>query len=594
MTESSTGNNPDPNPIAPHTEAPEPAKSTSNVTEKHHSSKLPRVSLETYWRRKKWTLPMTALFVLLIVFLVPLTRYRVLGLFLKETVSVSVIDSTTGTPISGARLQFGNATAITTASGKTTLTLPVGNDTVNISKQYYKSASDNIFTSLTKSRNSVTLHLAATGRQGPVVIINKINGQPVANADIKVLDTEAKTDKSGKAIIVLPAGAATQHGTVNADGYNQTAVTVQVTGLAVAANTYSLTPAGHIYFLSNLSGKIDVVKTNLDGTNRQTVLAGTGYESRTDTVLLASRDWKYLALYAQRSKSGNPEIDLIDTSTDKMSNIDEGNARFTLVGWDGDYFTYIVNRDSVQNWENGQQALKSFDAHAMKIIVLAQTTASGSSQTGFIQQRISDAYIISGKVVYNIGWSASCWYSNYCFFNQINTKQTTLSSVNPDGSNNIVVKSFGLSPGAQASDLYLSLVPYDGPNSLAIDLSPDFYEYQDGKVTPDPNLSSQVFSNGYPTYLLSPSGNKTFWSVYADGKNNLTVGDGNGQNTKTIAAESDYSPYGWFSDNYLLVQKSGSELYIMSSDGTSQPFKISNYYKPQVSYRGYGGGYGGL
>jgi hypothetical protein len=295
MTENNTDNNlySETGPTEPHTEAPEPAKSTSNVI-KHHSRKLLRVSLETYWRRKKWTLPITVLAALVVVLLVPLTRYRVLGLFLKEPVSFSIVDSTTGTPISGARLQFGIATAITTASGKTTMTLSVGNDTVSISKQYYKSAAAKIFTSLTKSHNSVTIRLVATGRQVPVVVINKITSKPVANAELKVLNTEAMTDKDGKATIVLPAGVVTQHGTVSADGYNQASVTVQVTGQVVAANTYSLTPAGSVYFLSNLSGKIDVVKSDLDGTNRHTVLAGTGYEKLYSTVLLASRDWKYL------------------------------------------------------------------------------------------------------------------------------------------------------------------------------------------------------------------------------------------------------------------------------------------------------------
>ncbi len=119
----------------------------------------------------------------------------------------------------------------------------------------------------------------------------------------------------------------------------------------------------------------------------------------------------------------------------------------------------------------------------------------------------------------------------------------------------------------------------------------NYYEYQDGKITPDTNLTNQTFTSGYPTYLLSPSGNKTFWSVYADGKNNLRVGDQSGQGAKTISGESDYSPYGWFGDGYLLVSKNSSELYIMAADGSSRPYKISNYYKPQVSYRGYGGLY---
>jgi hypothetical protein len=80
-------------------------------------------------------------------------------------------------------------------------------------------------------------------------------------------------------------------------------------------------------------------------------------------------------------------------------------------------------------------------------------------------------------------------------------------------------------------------VPYDSANSLAIvfppsDANSTFYKYEDGKIAPASDINNQNFySNTYPTYLLSPSGNKTFRSVYAEGKNNLRVGDENGQNT---------------------------------------------------------------
>src|SRR5258708_3544584 len=598
MTEISMDNNPDPetNPIEPHTETSEPAKSTSNVIEKHHSRTLLRVSLETYWRRKKWALPITVLAVLIIVLLVPFTRYKVLGMFLKETVSFSVIDSTTGTPISGTLLQFGKTTATTSANGKTTMKLPVGDNTLMVSKQYYMSAAAKIFTSLTKSHNSVVVRLVAIGRQVPIVVINKITGKPVANAELKVLNTEAKTDKNGKETIVLPEDKVTQYGAVSANGYNQAAVTVQITSLAEAANTYSLTPTGSVYFLSNLSGKIDVVKSDLDGTNRRTVLPGTGFENQSNTTLLASRDWKFLALYTQRKATGNPEIDLIDTGTDTMSNIDEGNANFTLVGWDDDSFIYQVDRNGVPAWQNGQQALKSFSAPAKKITVLVQTTGSGTGPGDYISDRFGSAYILNGKVVYSLNWfTGNCYYSD-----PLSSKQATINSINPDGSGAMTIKGFSPFSGNTWCNLSTSITPYDKANSLAIVFPPSdakstFYEYKAGKDTLATDISAQNFyANNYPTYLLSPSGNNTFWSVYTDGKNSLKVGDKNGQNAKIIANESDYSPYGWFTDGYLIVQKSGSELYIMSSDGTSQPFKITNYYKPQGSYRGYGGGYGGL
>lgn len=542
----------------------------------------------TYWRHKKLSLPCTVLAALLVILGVPLLRYDALGLFLKQTEQVTVVDSTTGSPVSGARLQIGGLSAVTSAKGVATFRVPVGYGTLTVSKQYYKSDSQKVLVSYAKAHNNVKLHLVATGRLVPIVVINKITGKPVSNAELSVLDTETKTDKTGHAVIALPVGKATQNGAVTANGFNKGEVTVQVTSQAVPANTFVLTPTGSVYFLSNLSGNIDVVKTNLDGTDRKTVLAGTGNETPQSTVLLASRDWKYLALQAQRKASGNPELDLIDTSTDTMSNIDEGKATFTPVGWAGDRFIYEVSRNSVQPWQNGQRALKSFNAITKSITVLAQTSGIGDD-FDWAGQTI-DAYLVgTNQVVYSEVWSGN---NDRLFVG----KQDTLNAVGADGSNPAVVKSLTLTYGEYSP---IAIRQYDGANNLAVQISTGsgpniYYEYASGKLTVTTELNDQNFyNNNYPTYLISPSGKQTFWSQPTDGKNNLFVGDQDGQNGKNIALLSDYSPYGWFTDNYLLVSKNSSELYIMPTSGGT-PQKISDYFKPSQFFRGYGGGYGGL
>jgi hypothetical protein len=43
----------------------------------------------------------------------------------------------------------------------------------------------------------------------------------------------------------------------------------------------------------------------------------------------------------------------------------------------------------------------------------------------------------------------------------------------------------------------------------------------------------------------------------------------------------------------VLVSKSGSELYITPADFGTKPLKVTDYHKPNVTFRGYGGGYGG-
>jgi len=61
------------------------------------SSKFKRL-LNVYWAKKKVTVPLTVLTLLLVIFAIPVTRYDTLGLFLKKSVTVSVVDSKTGTP----------------------------------------------------------------------------------------------------------------------------------------------------------------------------------------------------------------------------------------------------------------------------------------------------------------------------------------------------------------------------------------------------------------------------------------------------------------------------------------------------------------
>lgn len=576
----------------------EPAK----PGEQPESAKLSvkQLLVERWWRirqlymaKPRLSIPLTIIAALLILAAVPLSRYTLVGVIVKQDMNVTVVDSRTGTPVSKATVMLAGQKATTDAAGRASIHTNVGYSTLSVAKRYYQDYSQTQLVDLAVANNAVTVKLVAVGRLVPVVVANKLTGKAVAGATVKALNSEAVTDKDGSATVVLPVSLETEHVTVSAKGFNDLSATLQVTDQKVAANTFAVVPAGKLYFLSNQSGKIDVVKTDLDGSNRQTVLAGTGNENAYSTALLASRDWKYLALYAQRSAKGNPEIDLIDTSNDQMTNIDEGNASFTLVGWDGDKFVYRVDRNSVYAWQNGQEVIKSFDAPTKKLATLAQTSASGN-QYDYVRQYFGSVYTLGNKVVYSLNWTAY-YYSFY----QLNSKQATLNAVNLDGSGSAVIKSFGMAPGTQTSDVSINTVPYDEPDSIAVSFSDgqkdNFYEYKDGKISTATDITTQSFYSGvYPTFLLSPSGNNVFWSVYADGKNNLKVGDNNAQNLQVIASESDYSPYGWFTDGYILVQKSNSELYILSSDGKNQPFKVTNYYKPATSYRGYGGGYGGL
>jgi hypothetical protein len=560
-----------------------------------------------YWAKKKWTIPVSIVVLLLLILAVPTTRYPILGMFLKKDLQVVVVDDKTKQPVSAAVVTLAGTSAKTDAAGKAKLHVKVGGSTLTIQKSYYKLLTTKAFVGLSSAKAPLRLTVQAIGRQVPIVVLNKVTGKPLANATIKVLSAEAKTDKLGKATLVLPTTATTQKATISLAGFNDLSATVQVTDAVVAANSFSLTAAGKLYFLSNLSGKIDIVKTNLDGTDRQTVLAGTGNEDPQNTSLLASRDWKYLALQAKRS-GDNASIYLIDTSTDKLTTIDEGDARFTLVGWANDSLAYYVNRNGYSGWQPKATAIKTYDATNAKLTVAYQTDATGNSQNysteslGWVQQ-------VGTKLVWYTTWSGHIQYYSDAY-SELNGKQAQLVEYDTTKGTAKTLKTYPINvPTSQYAYTYYG--PFTSYQSIVYKPHEIYFlvnsgdanngnyynEYEDGKFTENSDEAKTYFEGsqaGYPTYLDSPSATKTFWTDFRDGKNTLFVGDDEGNSGKQIASLSEFSPYGWYSDNYLLLSKNSSELYIMPADGSTAPQKITDYYKPATTYRGYGGGYGGI
>lgn len=538
--------------------------------------------------RNKWTWAGAAA-LLLIVFALPVTRYKALGLVIKKPAIVTVVDSTTHTPVSNAVVIINGAQGKTDANGKARLRAPLGKSRLTIEKKYFKTYTGTTFVGF-KSPADIKVSLTATGRQVPITVVNLISGKAVSGAEIKVLDTTAKTNNKGEATIVLPTQAGRYRGNVSLKSFNTLQTEFVVTDRRVAANTVRLTPAGHVYFLSNLSGTIDVVRTNLDGSSRKTVLAGTGKEDADSTSLLASRDWKYLVLKARRN-TAQPALYAIDTSTDKATPFDTTVANFTLAGWYGHNFIYDLEKNTVSQWQAGREAIKSYNAENGQLNQLDQNQAEGSA-TAYAYQNFSNFYITNNALVYTINWFTYSLSGPY----DLNGKSASIRSVQPTGQNKKDQQSFpAASTGYIQAALYepqdIRYAVYDSTSGKT-----NYYEYSNGG-TSSANLDPSDFNKQYPTYLLSPSGNQTFWTELRDGKNTLFVGDASAGGKKQIASLSDYAPYGWYGDSYLLVSKNSSELYAMPAGvlGSSQkPIKITDYYKPSQTFTGYGYGYGGL
>lgn len=555
-----------------------------------------------YKANLKLAIPATILVILVLFVAIPFLRYNTVGLILKKNFTLQVIDSETTSPVSGATVSMNSGTAQTDGSGKAVIKVRVGPRSATISKKYYTTTQAKVTVPILSQKSVPAVKLTATGRQVKINVVNTISKKSLTSVSIKVADITAQTDASGNAMVVLPPGVAEQKATLTATGYNDTVATVKVSDTSVAENNFTLTPAGRVYFLSKRTGKIDVMKANLDGGDQKVVLAGTGTEDDSDTILLASRDWKYLALKSKRDNSP-AKLYYIDTSVDKLNTLDEGNADFTLIGWSGDVFVYQVNRNGVADWQPNRQALKSFNAPSGKLTLLNQTGAAGSGSDLFAYEYYgNNTYIIDNTLIFTKTWS-----HNYAFPHAAAGKQSGIYSISVDATNAKTLKSFDFPPNTAASHVYFGSAPYE-PRGIYYEVnygdlsdSLTYYKYENDSLSNDNALAdayNKLQSQPYPTYLLSPSSKQTFWTEPRDGKSAMLVGDQDGKNSKVVSTLStDYLNYGWYGDSYLFVSKKSSELYVMPAAGAKAEtdlIKISDYHKPAYFFYGYGGGYGGL
>jgi hypothetical protein len=532
---------------------------------------------------------------LVVLMAVPITRYKVLGLFIKKEVLIYTIDSGSGDIVYNAHVTIdgkepfcgGDKPPYPNCFAK----VPVGKHKLKISAAYYDSVEKDITVELGKSgKQNIEVPMTANGSAVYFNVTDKISGKPLEKAHIKVGQSESLTTE-GRGLIFTDFSASTLEAEVSLDGYNSVKTTVEVVPGKIQQDIVELTlvPAGKLYFLSKLSGKIDVVKANLDGTERVTVLAGTGKEEEAGTVLLASRDWKYMALLSARE--GKAKLYLIDTATDKLTTIDEGEATFSITGWLDHDFIYTVNRENVEYWQPKRQALKSFNASSKKLTILDETGSEGPNADDQAHEYYGEIYALKGAVVFVKNWDAS-----YYSMGRLNDKKASVVSIKGDGSSKTTLKTLALPAGTNATGISFESRAYEAGGIYYKSAFEDVvYEYEDGKFeTTDEITVDNFYEKVYPTFLQSPNGKENFWSESRDGKNTLFVGDEDGENGKEIVKLSELTQYGWFTDDYLLVSKNNSELYIMAKDGVREPIKVTDYHKPVFTYYGYGGGYGGL
>ena len=203
---------------------------------------------------------------------------------------------------------------------------------------------------------------------------------------------------------------------------------------------------------------------------------------------------------------------------------------------------------------------------------------------------LGQAYVVDGRIVYT-----KTWVSSGMIMLPADGKQAVVNTIKPDGSDKKTVKSYPYATTGWISSrlyrpqqVYFQIGPQDGQQkSTFSELTGDVYKEN---ITPLADYATAA----YASYLLSPSGSSVIWSEERDGKQAIFVGDKTADNKQEIAQKSDYTPYGWLTDTWILLQKNDSELYITTLDQLKKgaaPLKVSDYHRSTNNLYGYG--YGG-
>jgi hypothetical protein len=542
------------------------------------------------WFKSKWFWLGLIVLAIIAVLAVPQLRYKVLGLVVHKSVIITVDDSVTNTPVSDVTVTLGNQSGKTTSAGTVELSVPIGKATLVVAKQYYSEIKRNTTIELTGKTQFKPIELVATGRLVPIMIENTVSSQPLADALVQVAGTTARTTSSGEATIVLPTRATTYQAKVSLANYSTVMQNVTVTMSLIGTNIIHLTPTGKLFFLSDASGTIDVVKANLDGTGRQTILAGTGTENPNKTVLLAAKDWQYMVLQSQRSAS-QTGLYLIDGSTGKTTEFDNSSGDFTLVGWYGHDFVYDVTLNSVPTSQSGHELVKVYDAETGQLLQLDSNQATGTN-TSYAFQSFYNFYIIGDNVIYDTQWNTAHLGANAASASTLNDtiRETPLGSGTKKDDESV--------PAAATSYIQTVLanpqtIYYSFTNSTTN--AESYYEYDGTSVSSPTNLNQTTFTQSYPSYLFSPAGTKALWAEILDGATSLVVGNTSAQNPQTIAHLNGYTPYGWYGNNYILVVSSGN-LYIMPATGltsSQKPYLVSSIYQSGQTFNNIESSYGG-
>jgi hypothetical protein len=522
-----------------------------------------KVPVNKVFRSKKWLfVGAGALLIACAIVFVPTMRKQTLGVIAKKDVSFVIKEVTTGQAVGGAIVILDQQEYVTDDTGYVIArSVPAGTHAVTVSRPFYDTYTTSIAVPVIGSAKQQSILVKAQG------LVTQV--KPLQGIRVEALGSYAATNKAGMATLVLPFGTTKTQAVATGESVLTTATTIQPVQDSITNTIYAI-PSGYVVYPTSSSGQYEVVLSNLNGEQKKVLATGALPQDASKMRVFMSPDTQYAAFYMPAVPYD--KLFIVHTKTAQVTAIPLQEGTPTLLGWLQNELLFTSQKINIPVYTPEQTALYTYNTENKELKLLDKTLAEGTSETDYAAEYFGNFYINDTTLYYEKYWKASYYYGARLANKKIvihaytRTNGTVLIAAWQAGYDSFV-KSVQVGPKK-----YFVYVQQDGVKN-------SFWELQNQAVVESAVISAADFTNRtFPTYYVSPSGTLAVWQQQSKGKNDIFIGDEKGTSQTDFALQTDYSLYGWYSNDYVLVHKAGS-LYVVSRFGikpTSTPLKISD------------------
>lgn len=319
------------------------------------------------WWRHKWSRNLTLLMLLssiAAILAVPSTRYTTLNtLGVRSSASLTVLDSATELPLKNVRVTLGNQHTLTDVHGVARLThLQLGPQNLAVRRLAFAPYAKNITVGW-GSNPLGKFPLKAVGRQYSIQVQDYLSAKPITDAEATSGDINALADKKGRITLTLNSGLDSLEVALTAHGYRDESFTLDTN--TPANLTMPMVTKRKEVFLSKQSGKYDVYTSDIDGRNRQVLLAGTGREN-SNLTLVTSPNADEAALVSTRDDMHDNDgyllsaLTIISLETGAPLTLDHAE-QIQIIDWVGNRIVYEAVSAGASTANPNRYRLMSYD-----------------------------------------------------------------------------------------------------------------------------------------------------------------------------------------------------------------------------------------